>query len=109
MTYQEKLEELFALKCLAHSNKRSNQYCQCFAIRGTGIFLTIAKAVYSRNLNVDHSYDFRWSVKNKAYNRRSTGSKYLDITFEDVLMSKAISETAREELLFNLDVFVEKK
>lgn len=114
MTYEEKLEEVLALKCLAHSKKMSDADSQVFAIRGTSIFVKILKEYVSPyDPETISGYRMSWMSKNKKYNYSRTGSgyynNYVNITFEEVLDSKVISDKARQELLFNLDVFTGKK
>ena len=115
MTYEEKLEELLSIKCLTHSKKKSGRDYQSFAIRGTGIFIRLIKEyIYGQYDDETISgYKIDWTIKLKKYQMRysvsSSRNKYNKISFEEVLEHKLISDKAREELLFNLDVFTGKK
>lgn len=114
MTYEEKLEELLSIKCLTHSKKMSDQESQTFAIRGTGIFIRLTKEYISPyDPESISGYRMGWTIKLKKYQMRystsSSRNKYNKMSFEEVLDHKLISDKAREELLFNLDVFTGKK
>lgn len=111
-TYTQRLADLGELKHLTLSKKMSGPDSNVFAIRGTAIFLRTNK--HYINPFDDESplgYSSQWIIKVKKYfligNKNQ--HKYIKLSFEEVLDHPSISENARQELIFNLDMFVKNK
>lgn len=108
----KKVEEIKSLNCMTLTNKgpRYGVGTEIFNIRGTRIYLLVKKtyyysfSIFSQALNFDspnyngYTLTWRYKIKNKK--------EYKDISFEEVLDHKLISNKAKTEIVFNLNVFL---
>lgn len=100
--FENKLEELKSISCL-NLTKRGAAYCpdsEVFNIRGTRYFLILKQVYYPFGFGDNMGVKLVWKIKKK--NKK----QYLDATLEDVLDSSLISDKAKEEIIFNLPVFL---
>jgi hypothetical protein len=100
--YKNKIEELSKMKCMAITNMGPSYSSDCtiFNIRGTRHFLIIRKIFFPLGIGDFIQIQMVWKLKQK--NKK----KFLPSSFEDVLDSKLISNSAKEEIVFNLNVFL---
>lgn len=109
----KKVEEIKSLNCMTLTKKgsRYSDGTEIFNIRGTRIYLLVKKTYYpfsfshfSQAFSFDtpnySGYTLVWRYKTK--NKK----EYKDISFEDVLDHSLISNKAKTELVFNLNVFL---
>lgn len=111
--FTKKVEEIKSLNCMTLTKKgsRYSDGTEIFNIRGTRVYLLVKKTYYpfsfsnfSQSFTLDlpnySGYTLSWRCKTK--NKK----EYRDISFEDVLDHKLISNKAKTELVFNLNVFL---
>jgi hypothetical protein len=100
--YKNKIEELKNIKCMALTNMGPNYSSDCtiFNIRGTRYFLIIRKIFWPAGIGDLIKIQMVWKLKQK--NKK----KFLPSSFEEVLDSRLISNRAKEEMVFNLNVFL---
>ena len=101
--YKNKIKELRSMKCMAIT-KLGPDYSSdatIFTIRGTRYFLIVKKIFWPLGIGDYIKISFIWKLKKK--NKR----QFLDSSFEEVLDSGLVSNKAKEEIVFNLNVFLD--
>jgi hypothetical protein len=108
MRYNDVVEELGKTNCFVFSKKRTESYyseSNIFFIRGTR-YLCIVKKVINFNGNYTNPEErtetakIEWFFKTKKFK-----NKYKQVSFEEILESKLVSNKAKSEILFHLDLF----
>lgn len=107
--YKKKIEDISALHCMVVTNRGPNYApdSEIFVIHGTRIFLIVKKTfqfshlTLSELLLIQPTLVWREKYKNK--------NVYKTISFEEVLDHPYISDKAKAELVFNLDVFLSRE
>ncbi len=100
--YKRRVEDLKTMKCLVLT-KMGDSYAPdsiIFNIRGSRYFLIVTKLFWPSGIGDYISTKLSWRLKKK--NKR----EFQRVTLEDILDSKLISNSAKEEILFNLPVFL---
>lgn len=93
--YVSIIDHLSRLKCLTEKKQKVSPlqfYEKRYFIRGTRYYFDIWLYI---KINI------RWSI----CPIKGTGGRHKNTTFNQVLLKKAISESAKEELIFNMDIF----
>jgi hypothetical protein len=108
--FKKKIEDISALHCMVVT-KRGPNYApdsEIFVIHGTRIFLIVKKVFqpfssfnFSELLITQPTLAWREKSKNKK--------EYKAISFEEVLDHPHISDKAKSEIVFNLDVFLNRE
>ena len=101
--YKTKIEELKSMKCMALTNlgPAYSSDATIFTIRGTRYFLIVRKTFWPLGIGDFIRVNFTWKLKKK--NKR----EFIESSFEEVLDSNLISNKAKEEIIFNLNVFLD--
>lgn len=100
--YKEKLKQLDKMKHFTKTNMgiKYATDTEIYNLRGTRYFLMIKKEYWPLGIGDFVNLKLRWILKSK--NKK----EYKTINLEEVLDSSLISDGAKEEIVFNLNVFL---
>jgi len=111
MDYDSLVSELEKIDCLTEPRNASYSFgpdAKRFYIRGTKYNLVLKKTFdYSSINNAENIQgEVLWFFKRKRKNRyKRVAAKQSSISFEDILDSTLISQEAKKELLYHIDIF----
>lgn len=100
-TVEETLDKIKNIKCLVKTKKRYYPNADVYIVQGTRYSLIVQKVYWPNGIGeYSVGLELTWKVKQKNVKR------YKPTTLLEILEDNLLSENAKTEILFNLDVFL---
>lgn len=98
---EEQISKIESIKCLVKTKKRYYPNADVYNIQGTRYSLIVQKVYWPNGIGEYFvGLDLAWRVKQKNV------KKYKPTNLMEILEGNLLSEEAKTEILFNLDVFL---
>ena len=103
-TYEEIFKELKDMNCLLYSETKSRKHVgevKIFFVKGCRYSLKLRRQpIWFTHNDKGQKITLEWFFKTKKYRK-----KLEPVKFEDVLDSRNLNKKAREQFIFNIDLF----